>query len=307
MKPINRREFCVKSLQVGAGIFGIAHAAPWLVTANTTVSIASNEIAVVKNGTPGQMVRKAVEALGGMSRFVQKGQKVVVKPNIGWDRKPEQAANTNPEIVAEVVKMCFAAGAAQVTVFDRACNVERRTYRNSGIKKAASEAGATVRYMMPQRFRQIEIPHGEIIKSWEIYQDVLDADVLVNLPVAKHHSMCQASMSMKNLMGVLGGDRGQIHTRFAEKICDINSVIKPQLNILDGYRILRRNGPQGGNLADVEVKKTVIAGINAVSVDAFGATLFGLKAEAIEYLSVARQRGLGEIDLKNLAIKQIEI
>ena len=309
MNHLNRRQFLKTSIQVGLGAYAGARLAPWLLTSpgdSYAVGV-SNELAVVKNGNAAQMVLKAVDALGGIARFVKKGQSVVVKPNIGWDRRPEQAANTSPDVVAAVVKMCLDAGASKVTVFDRTCSVARRTYRSSGIEKAASEAGAKVRHVITQKFKNMPITNGKLLKAWEFYEDALEADVLINLPIAKHHSLCLASMSMKNLMGILGGDRGALHNHFPEKITDINTVLKPHLIILDAMRVLLRNGPQGGNLSDVKTFNTIIAGTNAVSVDAYGATLFGHKPQDLEYLRVAHQRGLGELALDKLVIKEISI
>jgi uncharacterized protein (DUF362 family) len=305
MKDLTRREFFKKTIKLSAGVYGLSKLAPWLAHSVTPDYAASNEIFVVRNGSPASMVRKVVEAMGGMTAFVTEGQKVVVKPNIGWDRRPEQAATTNPEVVAEVVKMCREAGASQVTVFDRTCSVARRTYKSSGIEAAASDAGAKVRHVLQKRFVKVDIPEGEALKSWELYKDALEADVLINLPIAKHHSLCKLTMAMKNLMGIMGGNRGAIHNHFPVKITDINTVVKPQLIILDAIRVLLRNGPQGGNLADVAEKNTIIAGTNAIPVDAFGATLFGLNPRDLNFLKVANRRGLGAIDPEKISIKEI--
>jgi len=304
---MERRQFLKKAVSASFGAYCL-NQLPAFITkaeASTDSILADNNLVVVKNSSPAQMVRKAVDGLGGISNFVKKGQSVVVKPNIGWDARPQQAANTNPEVVAEVVKLCLEAGASKVTVFDRTCSVARRTYRSSGIEKAAKAAGAKVRHVMRNRFTKLPIPTGKLIKSWEFYKDAINADVFINVPIAKHHSLCRASMSMKNLMGILGGERGNLHNHFPEKITDINTVIKPHLTILDAIRVLTRNGPQGGNLADVQTMNTMVAGVNSVSIDAFGATLFGLQPIDLEFLRVAHQRGLGEITLGNLSIKEI--
>ena len=263
------------------------------------------DLVVVKNGTPAEMVRKAVEALGGMSRFVKKGQTVLVKPNIGWDRLPEQAANTNPEEVAEVVKMCKEAGAKRVRVLDRTCNQPRRCYKRSGIEKAVKAVGGEVRHVVPSRFKEIRIPGGELLKSWPIYRDALEADVIINIPIAKDHSISRVTLGFKNLMGLLGGDRGALHNHFMTKIVDINLVIKPALTIIDAYRVLVRNGPSGGNLADVEEKRVVIAGTDRVAVDAYAVTLFDINPEDLEYLKIAEKRGLGHIDYTKVNMKEI--
>jgi uncharacterized protein (DUF362 family) len=182
--------------------------------------------------------------------------------------------------------------------------VANRTYRNSGIEAAAKAAGATVRHVIPSRFKKIAIPAGKRIQEWEFYEDALAADVFINVPIAKHHSLSRVTLSMKNLMGILGGERGDLHNYFPEKITDINSIVKPTLTILDATRILTRNGPQGGNIADVQVKNTIIAGTNSVSIDAFGASLFGIAAGELDFLKEAHTRGLGEIDLAKLKIQE---
>lgn len=303
---INRREFLKKAAGLGMAAYGLSPGGPFQ-TWESEQTIESPDLVVVKNGTPAQMVRKAVEALGGMSHFVKKGDVVVVKPNIGWDRMPEQAADTNPEVVAEVIRLCREAGASKVKVFDRTCNEARRCYRRSGIQKAAEETGAEVRHVYEKRFKSVTISQGELLKSWEFYLDALTADVLINVPIAKVHSMCRLTMGIKNLMGVLGGNRGQIHNKFAQKIVDINTVLQPHLTILDAVRILVNNGPQGGNLADVRQANTIVAGVDRVAVDSFGATLFGLKASDLDYIRVAHERGLGEMDLSKLRIEDIDL
>jgi len=266
---------------------------------------ATSKLAVVRNGSPAEMVRKAVAALGGMSQFVKKGQTVLLKPNIGWDRLPEQAANTNPEAVAAVVALCLEAGASRVRVLDRTCNQAQRCYNRSGIEKAAKAAGAEVRYIIDSRFTEVNIPDGELLKSWLVYRDFLDADVLINMPVAKHHAISQYTLGFKNLMGLLGGDRGSLHNRFANKIVDINSVIKPALTIIDAYRVLLHNGPSGGNLADVVEKRVMVAGADRVAVDAYGMSLFDVAAGQVEYLQHAHRRGMGELDLRQVHIEEI--
>jgi uncharacterized protein (DUF362 family) len=242
-----------------------------------------------------------------MSTFVQKGQTVVVKPNMAWDRTPEQGANTNPDLVAEVVKMCLEAGVKKVKVFDRTCSRPKRAYLRSGIQKAAEDAGAEVFHVHDRKFESVTIENGEILKKWEFYRDALEADAIINIPILKSHTASRATIGFKNIMGLIGGDRGKIHTDFDKKIVDINTVIKPTLTILDAYRIMLRNGPTGGNLADVKLAKTVAAGMDRVAVDAMGAKLFGLKPDELPFLTIAHARGMGEIDLNKLNVKTVKI
>lgn len=308
MAHINRREFIKKATGLGALAFSISSAGPELIKSAIAAATTNRpEIVVIRNGSSTQMVQKAFELLGGIEHYVKKGQTIVIKPNIGWDRRPEQGANTEPEIVAEVVRLCLKAGASKVKVFDRTCTNARRCYRNSGIEKAAKAAGADVKHVFKKRFRKVNIANGKVLKSWEFYKDALEADVFINLPAAKHHSLSSVSLSLKNMMGILGGERGKLHNAFPEKITDINTVIKPQITILDAVRILMRNGPQGGNLADVKLANTIIAGVDQVAIDSYGATLFGLKPSEVAHIRAAHERGLGEMDLTRVTVKEVNL
>lgn len=294
---MKRRDFIKKSVSITAACSFLP---------KTSLILGQSEypdLVVTQNSTPEDLVRKALDRLGGMSRFVKKGDVVVLKPNISWDRVPEQAANTNPDVVAEVVRLCLAAGAKKVKIFDRTLNEPRRCYKRSGIEKAAKEAGADVSHVYDRKFKKVKFPDGEMIKSWEVYEDVLEADRIINIPVAKHHSIGGMSLSMKNFMGFLGGNRGKFHRNFEVKIVDLNTLVKADLIVVDAYRMLLRNGPSGGNIADVELKKTVVAGTDPVAIDSYGASLFNLQPERVAYLQEAHQRGLGEIDLKKVNIK----
>jgi uncharacterized protein (DUF362 family) len=265
------------------------------------------DLAVVADGSPAELTRKAIDLIGGMKRFVSKDDIVVVKPNIGWDRNPEQAADTNPEVVAEVVKLCLEAGAKKVKVFDRPCNTASRCYSRSGIKKAASEAGAEVSYVVDSGFVKTKLPEGVELESWWLYKPALDADVLINIPIAKHHGLTRLTLGMKNLMGIMGGNRGQIHWHIDQKLADLANYVRPDLTILDAVRILIRNGPQGGNLNDVKKIDTIIAGQNIATVDAYGATLFNIKPTDLESVKIGNKLGLGEIDLDKIRIKKLSL
>jgi len=265
------------------------------------------DLAVITNGTPAVMTRKAMELLGGMKEFVSKGDIVVVKPNIGWDRNPQQAADTNPDVVAEVVKMCLESGAKKVKVFDRPCNTASRCYENSGIKKAAEDAGAEVSYVVDAGFSKMKFPQGEALKKWEMYKPAIEADVLINIPIAKHHGLSKLTLGIKNLMGIMGGDRGRIHWKIDDYLADLANFVRPKLTILDAYRILVRNGPQGGSLKDVKEAKTIIAGKDIATVDAYGTTLFDMKPMDLRYVVKVNKLGLGEIDLDKVNIKKVSL
>lgn len=262
----------------------------------------STQLAVVRNAEPPELVRQAMTMLGGIARFVKPGYSVLIKPNISWDRLPEQAATTNPDAVAEVVRLCKQAGARLVRIVDRTCNRAEQCYFRSGIEKAATAAGAQVRHIIPGRFIDTAIPQGRLLRSWPVYKDVFDADVFINMPIAKHHTISGVTLGMKNLMGLLGGERGDLHVDFAVKITDLNTIIRPTLTIIDAYRILRRNGPSGGSLEDVEETRMVIAGTDPVATDARAAQLFDLEPKKIAYLVEAHTRGLGELELTRITV-----
>jgi uncharacterized protein (DUF362 family) len=305
-EKITRRDF-IKGSVGTAFLFGLSHLSWAEVYGPLPKEESFPDLAVVTNGTPAAMTRKVMELLGGMKKFVSKGDLVVVKPNIGWDRNPEQAANTNPEVVAEVVKMCLECGAKKVRVFDRSCNTASRCYENSGIKKAAEDAGAEVSYVVDAGFSKMKFPQGEALKEWEMYKPAIEADVLINVPIAKHHGLPKLTLGMKNLMGIMGGDRGRIHWKIDDNLADLANFVRPQLTILDAYRILVRNGPQGGSLKDVREIKTIIAGKEIATVDAYGATLFDMKPTDLGYVVKANRFGLGEIDLNEVNIKKISL
>lgn len=264
------------------------------------------DLAVAHGASPSKITMAAIDAIGGMKKFISRGDIVVIKPNMAWDRLPEQAANTNPEVVATVVQMCYEAGAKKVKVFDRTVNDPRRCYVQSGIADAAKAVGAEVSYVDERKFKDMDMK-GEAMKSWPLYIELFDVDKVINIPVAKHHSLAKLTMAMKNWMGVMGGSRRQIHQRLDESLVDLSMLIKPTLTILDAVRILTANGPQGGNLGDVKKLDTVIVGVDQVAIDSFGATLFGMKGSDLGYVKIADKRGIGTMDISKLKIKRINI
>lgn len=264
------------------------------------------DLVVVRGASPEKIVKAALDAMGGIKKFISRGDIVVIKPNIGWDRVPEQAGNTNPEVVAAVVKLCLEAGAKKVKVFDRTVNDPRRCYVQSGIAPAVSALGADAVYVDDRKFKDMAI-NGLALKSWPLYTEIFDADKVINIPIAKHHGLARLTLSMKNWMGVMGGSRRQIHQKLDESLVDLATKIKPTLTILDAVRILTANGPQGGNLADVKKLDTVIAGVDQVAIDSYGATLFGMKGSDLGYVTLGHKMGLGEMDLKKLRIKKLQV
>lgn len=258
-------------------------------------------LAVVRGEDPAAITRAAVDAVGGMSAFVSSGDVVVVKPNIGWDRTPEQAANTNPVVVSTLVTMAFAAGAKKVKVFDKTCNSDRRCYERSGIADAARDAGADVFFVEDRKFRKVDLG-GEHLHEWPVYRDALEADKIINVPIAKHHTLARLTLSMKNLMGLIGGRRNLLHQNIGGNIADLAAFFRPALTVLDAYRILTGNGPQGGNLNDVESPHAVAASTDQVAIDAWGATLFDRTGDDLGFVREAHRRGLGEMDLSRVNV-----
>ena len=253
-----------------------------------------------------RLTRQAIEALGGMNRFVSKANIVWVKPDIGWDRRPEQAATTNPDVIATIVEMCYQAGAKKVLVSDNPCNPARLSFPRSGIQQAAEKAGAEVMFLDERKFRKMSI-NGKVLKEWEVYQDIVEADRLINVPIVKNHNLCLATMGMKNLMGVIGGPRNRLHQDLGGTLVDLAAFLKPRLVVLDAIRVLTANGPVGGNLADVKRRDTIVAGVDQVALDALGATLLGYKPDSIGYIVQGNARGLGTINFNSLSPKQIEV
>ncbi len=266
---------------------------------------AAPEMAIAKSSTdPATLTRRAIDALGGMKRFVSRGDIVAVKPNIGWDRMPVQAANTNPQVVAEVVKLAFDAGAKQVIVTDASCNEANRCFQRSGIWRATHAVGATVVLPAAHRFRELRL-RGDVLDLWPVYTPLVNADKVINVPIAKHHNLSKYTGAMKNWYGLLGGRRNRLHQNIDVSIADLATFMRPTLTVLDATRVLLRNGPQGGNIDDAMDMHQVIASVDEVAADAYGSTLIGEKPENVRYLALGRERGIGNPDWKSLRLVEV--
>jgi uncharacterized protein (DUF362 family) len=312
----DRREFLLRLLRAGGAGGAALGAGAWLagrshrpgqappLVVDRRAAIAPDPalpvMAIVQGESPARLVAAALDALGGIRRFVSRGDVVAVKPNIGWDRAPEQAANTNPEVVAAVVRACLEAGARRVVVADSSCNDARTSYDRSGIASAAGRAGAEIVLPEPRRFKEVNL-QGDSLTTWPVFEPFLAADKVINLPIAKHHSLTGVTIGMKNWYGLLGGQRSRLHQRIHESLVDLAAFARPTLTIVDAYRVLLRNGPTGGSLDDVEYKKTVVAGTDPVALDAFVAKAWwDLDAERLPYLRLAEERGLGRMRFEDL-------
>jgi uncharacterized protein (DUF362 family) len=270
-----------------------------------SVDAGACELAVARNSTdPAILVDQAVNALGGMSRFISRGDIVAIKPNIGWDRMAIQAANTNPRVVQRIARLAFDAGAKQVIVTDASCNDARRSFLRSGIWRAAHEAGASVIIPAEHRFRSMRL-RGEVLSDWPVYKPLIEVDKIINVPVAKHHNLCRYTGAMKNWYGILGGRRNRLHQDINVSIADLATFMRPTLTVVDATRVLVRNGPQGGNVDDTREVNQVIASIDQVAADAYACTLVGEKPENIGYLGMGVARGLGVTDLSRLRVAYV--
>jgi len=311
MNDGSRRDFLKTCAMIGAamklGPFALdadaADAGPALCIAHYKTSPQGTD-AIAEEAR--RLTQEAVNGLGGMSRFISKGDVVWIKPNIGWNRKPEQAATTNPDVVATLVSLCKQAGAKRVIVSDNSCNSAVASFARSGIQQAAQGAGAECFVMDENRFRKTSM-NGKVMPAWELYGDVLGVNKFINVPIVKNHSLCKATLGMKNLMGVAGGERNRFHQDLSNTLVDLATFIRPTLVVMDAVRVLTANGPTGGNLADVQRRDTVAAGTDQVAIDAFGATLLGLKPHDIGYIVEGSARKLGTMAFESLMPRRVEI
>lgn len=313
---LSRRDAMLKLLRVAGAGAGAAGLGLWLskqswrpeaalaIAAKRGHTVAPDpfrpEMAVITGDDPAQLARQALEELGGIRRFIARGDVVLVKPNIGWDRTPEQAANTNPDIVAEIIRQCSDAGAKRIIVTDVSCNDPRRCFQRSGIAEAAERAGAEVRLPDPAMFKEVDL-QGEILRVWPVLDLFLNVDKVINVPIAKHHSLTGTTLGMKNWYGMLGGPRHQLHQKIHESVVDLADFVRPTLTVMDCYRILVRNGPTGGNLRDVLYTKTLVAATDPVALDAYVAKAYwNLEVSSLPYLKMAASRGLGTYEFEKV-------
>jgi uncharacterized protein (DUF362 family) len=281
--------------------------------ANDLMVETAPDMVAVMGGEPAQLLERALKEMGGIGKYVKKGQTVVIKPNIGWDKRPDFAANTNPELVAELVRQCISAGAGKVTVFDHTCDNWQKCYQNSGIKKAAEDAGAVV---LPGNdevyYKEVKLPQGLKLKSTKIHQALLEADLWFNVPVLKNHGGAKMSIAMKNYMGIIW-DRGYFHSNDLQQciadICTWNK--KPALNIIDAYRCMRKNGPQGRSVSDTSVLKALIVSTDIVAADTAAIGLFNqveeMDIKQVGHIAYGEKLKLGTQKIDTLNVKRIKL
>ena len=304
---MDRRTF-VKQTLGAAALAGAAGAAGRFSRLYAAAPPAPFDLVAVKGGEPDAMFDLAIRELGGMGAFVKKGQKVVVKPNIGWDVAPERAGNTNPKLVSRIIRRCFDAGAKEVYVFDHTCDDWRRSYKNSGIEGAATDAGAKVAPGHSDgNYHQVTVTGGKVLKEARVHELILESDVFIKVPVLKHHSSTGLTAGMKNQMGVVW-DRQYWHKNDLHQcIADFAAYKKPDLTVIDAYLMLKQNGPRGVTLEDVVSLKTQIVTTDVVAADAAAAKLFGVDPDEIGYIKIAAASKIGRKDLEHLNIKRISL
>jgi uncharacterized protein (DUF362 family) len=312
----NRRDFIKTGLALGAtfsladlgGLFAADASTSDGAAPAPVANTARPVLVAVRDGDRVAMLDKALATLGGIGTFVKPGQTVLIKPNIGWDVPPERGANTHPDLVSHLTKLCLSAGAKSVSLFDNPCDQWQRTYANSGIEKAANEAGATVvNGKDGSLYREVDIPGGVILKKARVHSLVLDCDVFFNVPVLKHHSGTLMTACMKNLMGVIW-DRGFYHRNdLHQTIADFLTFRRPALNILDAYHPMVRNGPRGKTVEDVVEMRTLLASTDIVAIDAAAAKMLGHQPADVRHVKLAAGMKLGTMDLDQVDIRRFKL
>jgi uncharacterized protein (DUF362 family) len=321
VREINRREFVKSLVALGAttlgagGLLAQAACGPGpgqgveLARKPSSGPAAEQAYLVVARGvSPAEITKRAIAALGGIERFVHSGDDVIIKPNICVAYHTyEYAATTNPEVVATLVSLCLGAGAKKVRVMDYPFGGSAdAAYERSGIAQAVTTAGGQMEQMAKVKYQKAPIPAGRDLQEWPVYQDVLEADVFINVPIAKHHNLARLGLGMKNLLGVVL-DRNKYHRNLGQRVADLTSLVYPTLTVVDAVRILVDHGPTGGSLEDVKQVDTVIASHDPVAADSYAATLFNLTGADIAYVKAAAEMGLGEIELSSLKIEEIQV
>lgn len=319
---LSRRGFLIGAAAVGVG-FGvlriIARRKGRLRIRQAADSDLARAISIIHGDTPNsadekalvmRMTRASVDALGGMGKLVRKGDTVVIKPNIAWVRPPDMAANTNPWVVAALVKMCREAGAGAVRVMDNTISKSPASaYDASGIARAAADAGAEAPYVDLSRAVELDIPQAAVLPRWPFCREFVDADlcdVLINVPVLKEHGTSRLSIGLKNAFGMVAGERGKLHPQIHSKIPDLHRVLKVDLTVMDAYRVMRAHGPTGGSFQDVdnspEGARRIVASRDPVAVDAYGAHLFGYTPDDVPFVRNSAAAGLGTDDWQSLQV-----
>ena len=304
---MTRREFLKKSaaIGIGAGLFFL----PKGLRDAGRLAAAENypDLVALKGSSPEAMFDRGIKLIGGMGRFVKSGQTVVVKPNMSWDLGPEYAVNTSPALVAAVVKHCRDAGARKVIVMDHSIEHWERSAKSSGILAAASGAGAVLAPAEKEGYYHKMPIKGRRLKETMIHETLLESDVLISVPVLKNHGGAGLTISMKNLMGCVWNRQIYHSAGLQSCIADFLYAKKPALNVIDAYRVVSKNGPRGGSLADVMQMGSLIISPDIVAADTAASMLMGRKQGEVEYIRLAAEAGFGQLDLSKLNIQRVAV
>ncbi len=259
----------------------------------------AGRVAISRGRGPKANVSAALAAFGGIESFVKPGDRVAIKPNCAWDRRPEQAANTDPDVVGELARLCLAAGAASVVVLDNTCHDPSRAFERSGIAAAARDAGATVEHQRSTGTVRLDLG-GEVLGEWDVLQPIVEADRLINVPVVKHHSLSRGTLGMKNWFGAIVGRRNSLHQRIDQVCAELGAAFRPTLTVIDATRVLTAGGPTGGSLDLVRAEDAVAVATDPVAADAWASTQLGLLPAGLPYLAIAERLGLGTRDWQSI-------
>lgn len=266
------------------------------------------DLVAVKGASPAQMFEAGIQALGGMGRFVKKGQKVLVKPNIGWSKTPSEAACTNPDLVGKVVAHALQAGAKDVFVFDHSVNVEKDCYERSGIAAAVEAAGGKMRSAAEEgSYRKVKVPGGKTLTEVQVHELYLDCDVVINVPILKNHGGGKMTACMKNLMGVVWDRRFYHRSGLMECIAELPLVRKPDLNVLDAYLVMNKNGPRGLSTEDLVLKKMQLLSTDLVLADTAATKILDMEPGQVPYLKMAADLGIGSMDVDKAKIERVSL
>ncbi len=250
------------------------------------------------------LTRRLIESAGGMSRFVSKGDIVVIKPNVSWARAPQLGATTHPDVLKAVVDICMEAGAKRVRIADNTIHDARQCFAVTGVGQVARESGADLVFPLSSQMKDMKI-HGHRLDVWPVFRPFVEADTIINIPVAKVHGISGLTLGMKNWIGAVGGRRNALHQDIHQTIVDLAQYFKPKLTLIDATRIMIANGPSGGGESDVAIKNRLILSDDPVAADAHATALFGMKPGDIAHIRLAEKYGLGATDLSVLDVRQV--
>lgn len=262
------------------------------------------KVTLAQNTDHAEAVRSALDAIGGIGRFITKGERVLLKPNVAYAKSPDHAVNTNPVVVGEMVRLCLIAGASEVLVTDYGAHDPYSTFSRSGIQAAVTQNGGRLLFLGEGDFVEDDLG-GRFIEKWPVLKHVFEVDRLINMPIAKHHGLVWGTASMKNYFGAIGGERDRLHDQLDQAIVDLASYFRPTLTVVDATRVLMRNGPAGGSTGDVKISDSVICATDQVAADSRASEFLGMTASRIRHVVLAAEQGLGEIDYRKAGYREI--